>query len=117
MTISSCHELIFFLYIHRSGLSLGASKHWSEILEILTGSEKASAEPLLEYFDPLYKFLKNENEKNENPDGVTVGDVEQVNMLVIVFHKGSHSNNTSFSSRNDSDGDNSGEVGIDDVST
>ncbi|CAH1994103.1 unnamed protein product [Acanthoscelides obtectus] len=47
----------------KAGLSLGASKHWSETLEIMTGSKVVSAQPLLEYFEPLYKFLKAENEK------------------------------------------------------
>ncbi|KAJ8935485.1 hypothetical protein NQ314_012777, partial [Rhamnusium bicolor] len=47
------------------GLKLGCSKHWSETLEIMTGSKKLSAEPILEYFEPLYKFLKAENEKYE----------------------------------------------------
>ncbi|XP_018577093.1 angiotensin-converting enzyme-like isoform X2 [Anoplophora glabripennis] len=51
----------------RAGLQLGSSKHWSETLEILTGTKKVSAEPLLEYFEPLYKFLKTENEKAEKP--------------------------------------------------
>lgn len=83
----------------RAGLSLGLSKHWSETLEILTGSKEVSAEPLLEYFDPLYKFLKSENEKSDSFKGITVTDIEQVNMLVIVYHKDSHLNNESFSSR------------------
>lgn len=34
-------------------------------MEILTGTKKVSADPLLEYFEPLYKFLKAENEKAE----------------------------------------------------
>nr|CAH7716316.1 unnamed protein product [Callosobruchus chinensis] len=47
----------------KAGLSLGSSKHWSETLEIMTGSKSVTAQPLLEYFEPLYKFLKAENEK------------------------------------------------------
>lgn len=48
----------------RDGLSLGASKHWSETLSILTdGETKLSADAILEYFEPLDQFLKNENFK------------------------------------------------------
>ncbi|XP_053212228.1 angiotensin-converting enzyme-like [Panonychus citri] len=39
-------------------LSLGASKHWSEALKMMTGSEKMSAEPLLQYFAPLIEWMK-----------------------------------------------------------
>jgi peptidyl-dipeptidase A len=38
-------------------LKLGSSKPWPEQLEMLTGSKHMSAEPLVEYFDPLLKYL------------------------------------------------------------
>jgi peptidyl-dipeptidase A len=38
-------------------LKLGSSKPWPEQLEMLTGSKNMSAEPLLEYFEPLLKYL------------------------------------------------------------
>lgn len=48
----------------RMGLSLGSSVHWSRALELMTGGEtELSAEPILEYFEPLYKYLKEENVK------------------------------------------------------
>ncbi|EFA05307.1 angiotensin-converting enzyme [Tribolium castaneum] len=47
----------------REGLSLGSSKHWSEVLEVMTGSRKLDASAVLEYFEPLYKFLKEKNSK------------------------------------------------------
>lgn len=48
----------------RDGLSLGASKHWSETLKILTNGEtKLSADAILEYFEPLDRFLLHENYK------------------------------------------------------
>lgn len=53
------------------GLSLGMSKHWGVALEELTGSTEISASALLEYFEPLYEFLKAENRKKriaELPD-------------------------------------------------
>ncbi|KAJ3641062.1 hypothetical protein Zmor_027585 [Zophobas morio] len=45
------------------GLALGASKHWSDALELMTGSRKLDATPLLEYFNPLYTYLKEQNSK------------------------------------------------------
>ncbi|KAI5698388.1 hypothetical protein M8J75_006012 [Diaphorina citri] len=44
-------------------LSLGASKPWPEALEVLTGQKNLDAGPMLQYFDPLYKWLKEENRK------------------------------------------------------
>lgn len=49
----------------RAGLELGMSKHWSDALEELTGSPEISADALLEYFAPLYDFLKEENRKKK----------------------------------------------------
>lgn len=45
----------------RAGLSLGSSKHWSEALEAITGERVLNASAILEYFDPLYKYLKKAN--------------------------------------------------------
>ncbi|KAJ8935481.1 hypothetical protein NQ314_012773 [Rhamnusium bicolor] len=47
-------------------MRVGSTLHWSETLEIMTGSKMATAEPLLEYFGPLYNFLKRENGKYDN---------------------------------------------------
>lgn len=48
----------------RDGLSLGASRHWSETLSILTdGETELSADAILEYFEPLDQFLLHENFK------------------------------------------------------
>ncbi|RZB38755.1 hypothetical protein BDFB_008530 [Asbolus verrucosus] len=47
----------------RDGLSLGASKHWSDVLEVMTEERELDASALLEYFDPLYKFLQEQNSK------------------------------------------------------
>lgn len=49
--------------MRRAGLQLGASIHWSETLEIMTGGKKMDASALLEYFAPLYDFLRAENAK------------------------------------------------------
>jgi peptidyl-dipeptidase A len=53
----------------RAGLSMGFSKHWSEALEELTGSKEMTASALMEYFKPLYDFLK---EENKNASGTVV---------------------------------------------
>ncbi|XP_058124050.1 angiotensin-converting enzyme-like [Anopheles coustani] len=42
-------------------LALGSSKPWPDAMEILTGERKMSADALLEYYDPLYKWLLEEN--------------------------------------------------------
>ena len=50
----------------RKVLSLGASKPWQDVMEIMTGQRKMDARPLMEYFKPLIKWLQKEN-KNERP--------------------------------------------------
>ncbi|GCB71908.1 hypothetical protein scyTo_0008969 [Scyliorhinus torazame] len=52
-----------------SMLQLGKSQSWTRALEQVTGETQMSASPLLEYFDPLYSWLKENNAKN----GRTVG--------------------------------------------
>lgn len=46
-------------------MSLGSSRHWSVALEAMTGDIDISSDGLLNYFEPLMKFLKEENAKNE----------------------------------------------------
>lgn len=48
----------------RAGLRLGLSKHWKESLKEFTGEDDLSADAVLEYFDPLYKFLQAHNAGN-----------------------------------------------------
>ena len=45
----------------RAMLALGASKPWPEALEAITGSTKLDASALLEYFQPLQAWLKEQN--------------------------------------------------------
>jgi peptidyl-dipeptidase A len=47
------------------GLSLGLSRHWTEALEAMTGETQISGEALTDYFAPLYKFLKKENDNDQ----------------------------------------------------
>ncbi|XP_077483575.1 angiotensin-converting enzyme-like [Amblyomma americanum] len=50
--------------ILRNGLSLGRSKPWPEVLEIMAGTNQMSASSLKKYFGPLEKWL-DEQIKNE----------------------------------------------------
>lgn len=42
-------------------LSLGQSKPWPEAMQVLTGEKKADARPMIEYFQPLIDWLKQQN--------------------------------------------------------
>jgi peptidyl-dipeptidase A len=42
-------------------LALGQSKPWPEAMRVLTGQEKADAAPMIEYFQPLFDWLKQQN--------------------------------------------------------
>ena len=44
---------------------MGASRPWPEVMKKLTGTDKMSAGSLLEYFKPLFEWLKEENSKEE----------------------------------------------------
>lgn len=48
-------------------LSLGSSVHWTKAMSIITKgkTDKMDAQPLIEYFDPLMKWLKKLNEDEE----------------------------------------------------
>ena len=52
-----------------SMLKLGASKPWTEVMEVMTGSPKMDTRAFREYFQPLEDWLKQQNRKN----GVKVG--------------------------------------------
>uniref|UniRef100_A0A8U8C0S9 Angiotensin-converting enzyme n=1 Tax=Geospiza parvula TaxID=87175 RepID=A0A8U8C0S9_GEOPR len=47
----------------REVLKAGSSKSWQEILLNLTGTGQMDAEPLLEYFSPVTKWLQEQNNK------------------------------------------------------
>ncbi|XP_061611297.1 angiotensin-converting enzyme [Phyllopteryx taeniolatus] len=50
-------------------MKLGFSKPWPEAMTMITGQPKMSAEPLMEYFEPLTKWLEEENGKNKDIRG------------------------------------------------
>merc|ERR1712226_215972 len=43
-------------------MKLGSSMPWQDALEAMTGSREMSAEPLVEYFQPLLRWLEDQNE-------------------------------------------------------
>lgn len=47
-------------------LRLGASVPWTEAMRNLTGQDHMSADAILEYFQPLYKWLLQENRRQGN---------------------------------------------------
>ncbi|CAF1199950.1 unnamed protein product [Adineta steineri] len=50
-------------------LAMGSSKPWSEILESLTGENKLEPQAMVDFFEPLYKWLKMENLARGYPVG------------------------------------------------
>ncbi|CAF4199815.1 unnamed protein product, partial [Rotaria sordida] len=50
-------------------LGMGASKSWSEILENFTGENKLESQAILDFFQPLYNWLKMENLSRGYPVG------------------------------------------------
>jgi len=50
-------------------LEAGQSKPWQETLKVITGTDHLDAGPMLEYFDPLYQWLKQQNAANHVTPG------------------------------------------------
>ena len=61
-------------------LELGSSKPWPEAMELMTGQRSMSAEALMEYFQPLTDWLKEQNKghpvgwKEACPEGSLLRD-------------------------------------------
>ncbi|ETN62918.1 angiotensin-converting enzyme 9 [Anopheles darlingi] len=66
----------------RAGLSLGRSVHWSEALRAMTGETELRTDALLEYYKPLYEFLKEENAKAGGPRTATGGSLAFVLSMI-----------------------------------
>lgn len=66
---------IFFLLLFSDVLSLGSSQHWKSAMKIMTKgkTDKMDAKPIVEYFEPLIVWLKEQNKgetigwKSEDP--------------------------------------------------
>ncbi|XP_055598845.1 angiotensin-converting enzyme-like [Uranotaenia lowii] len=65
-TLNNCdiHGSIAAGEVIKAMLSLGHSKPWPAAMQVLTGETKMNAEPLLEYYKPLYDWLVEENRRN-----------------------------------------------------
>lgn len=50
-------------------MKLGYSKPWPEAMAMITGQSKMTAQPLMQYFEPLIKWLEEENNKNSEVRG------------------------------------------------
>ena len=50
-------------------LAMGSSKLWQEVLESLTGEDQLKPQAMLDYFQPLYHWLKKENARKGYPVG------------------------------------------------
>lgn len=53
----------------RQMLAMGSSKPWPEVLKSLTGESQLEPQAMLDYFKPLYKWLKIENLARGYPIG------------------------------------------------
>lgn len=49
----------------RRSLALGASVPWPDVMQVMTGQRAMDAGPLLEYFQPLYDWLRRQNEGHD----------------------------------------------------
>lgn len=48
-------------------LQAGQSKPWQETLKDMTGTDHLDAQPMLDYFAPLYTWLKQQNQTSQKP--------------------------------------------------
>lgn len=46
-----------------AGLKMGLSRHWSEALELMSGSSELKADAILAYFEPLRVYLRQQNDE------------------------------------------------------
>ncbi|KAH6929993.1 hypothetical protein HPB50_007933 [Hyalomma asiaticum] len=63
------HHVSHFIPYFRNMMSFGASIDWREALQMATGTPEISAEPLLNYYEPLFVWLRRENMKLNNSVG------------------------------------------------
>lgn len=77
-------NIYIHIFFNRDGLSLGSSKHWRDALEILTGERELNANAMVEYFQPLYEYLKKENNKSA-ANSIQTSVVSCVVMSLFVF--------------------------------
>lgn len=72
-------------------MKLGYSKPWPEAMAMITNHSKMSAQPLVQYFEPLIQWLEQENQRNGDvigwpeydwrPQGKTITDFRGFELL------------------------------------
>jgi hypothetical protein len=50
-------------------MSLGSSQPWGKALQILTGSSDYDVNPLLQYYQPIYRWLQDQVQQYNIPVG------------------------------------------------
>lgn len=60
---------LYYSCTNRQMLELGRSKSWTRALEEISGDTRMDSLPLLSYFNTLYSWLKDENQKNNRQPG------------------------------------------------
>lgn len=64
---------------------MGSSKNWRDVLYLITGENKLDASALLEYFDPLYEELVEENEEVDNSLEIATGFIIGILAVVLIY--------------------------------
>ncbi|KAH8309653.1 hypothetical protein KR059_012861, partial [Drosophila kikkawai] len=62
----------------RDMMKLGSSRHWRDVMEIATGERKLSGRGILEYFAPLFTWLKERNKQLEIEPGWDADECEYI---------------------------------------
>lgn len=60
---------VILCVIRSDVMKLGFSKPWPEAMTMITGQPRMSAQPLMQYFEPLINWLEKENNKNGDVRG------------------------------------------------
>jgi len=53
----------------RAMMSLGSSQPWGKALQMLTGSSDYDVTPLLQYYQPIYRWLQDQVQQHNIPVG------------------------------------------------
>lgn len=60
---------MIYFHFDRNALKLGTSRHWTEVLFMLTGKSEITADSLLLYYKPLIVWLNTVVEAHDIPIG------------------------------------------------
>lgn len=71
-------------FLYSDGMSLGASEDWRTVLQTMTGETELSTKGILEYFDVLKDFLKEETTRLERQTGQMDTNASIIIGIVVV---------------------------------